>query len=124
MNDHGRFIPLSKDANIEAFVGYQMEPDWSVVDDERQAISFLTGDDANQHVRVVRSRWFRLGRLRARRFEARFLNKDRPMVVDHIIALHKGVEYELILRTSPASYRKDKAQFEKVIASWKLAPRV
>jgi hypothetical protein len=27
MGDHGRFIPLSNDAHIEAFVGYQMEPE-------------------------------------------------------------------------------------------------
>ena len=124
MNDHGRFIPLSSDASIEAFVGYQMEPDQSVVDDERQAISFLMSDNANQNVTVDRSRWFLFGRLRARRFEAHFLNKDGPMVVDHIIALHKGVEYELILRTLPARYRKDKAQFEKIIASWRFTPRV
>lgn len=124
MNDHGRFIPLSNDAHIEAFVGYQMEPDQSVVDNERQAISSLMGDNANQNVSIVQSRWFRFGRLRARRFEAHFLNKDRPMAVDHIIALHKGVEYELILRTLQARYRKDKAQFEKIIASWRLTPRV
>src|SRR6185369_17562436 len=45
MNDHGRVIPLSSDAYIEAFVGYQMEPDWSVREHERQALSFLTDDN-------------------------------------------------------------------------------
>ena len=124
MGDHGRFIPLSNDANIEAFVGYQMEPDWSVVDHEHQAVAFLTDDKENQEVNVVRSRWFRLGYLRARRFEARFLKNNIPMVTDHIIALHKGVEYELILRTSPERFGKDQIQFEKLIASWRLTPRV
>ena len=124
MGDHGRFIPLSSDASIDAFVGYQMESDWSVVDHEHQAISFLKEDKKNHELNVVRSRWFRLGHLHARRFEARFLNNDKPMVTDHIIALHEGVEYELILSTEIRRYGKDKIQFEKVIASWKLTPRV
>ena len=124
MGDHGRFIPLSSDASIDVFVGYQMESDWSVVDHEHQAISFLTKDKDNHEFHVVHSRWFRLGRLHARRFEARFLHNDKPMVTDHIIALHQGVEYELILSTGARRYGKDKIQFEKVIASGKLTPRV
>src|SRR6267143_351140 len=40
MGDHGRFIPLSDDAHIEAFVGYQMESDWSIIDHENSAISW------------------------------------------------------------------------------------
>src|SRR4030081_2798909 len=99
MGDHGRYIPLSSDASIDAFVGYQMESDRSVVDHEHQAISFLREDKKNHELKVVRSRWFRLGRLHARRFEVRFVNNDKPMVTDHIIALHQGVEYELILNT-------------------------
>ena len=122
MGDHGRFIPLSSETNIEAFVGYQMEPG-SVVDQERHEISSLRQDETNREVDVVRSRWFRLGRLHARRFEAHFLHGNKPIVIDHIIALHKGVEYELILRTSPERYVKDQIQFERLIASWRLTPR-
>jgi hypothetical protein len=124
MGDHGRFIPLSNDTNIEAFVGYQMESDWSVVDHERQEISSLRQDRTNHELDVARSRWFRLGRLHARRFEARFLKDNQPMVIDHIIALHNGVEYQLILRTSPERVGKDQIQFEKLIASWRLTRRV
>lgn len=124
MNDHGRFIPLSSEAHIEAFVGYQMEPDWSVREHERQAVSFLTDDNQNQHVTVVRSRWFRLGTLRTRRFEACYLKNNKPMITDHIVALYQGVEYELILVTSPGRYAVDRRQFEKIIASWRLTPRV
>jgi hypothetical protein len=124
MGDHGRFIPLSNDAHIETFVGYQMEPDWSLRQHERQAVSFLTDDKQNQDVNVVRSRWFRLGLLRTRRFEARYLKNGKPMVTDHVVALHKGVEYELILVTSPDRYGADRRQFQKLIASWRLTPRV
>ena len=124
LGDHGHFIPLSSDASIEAFVGYQMESDWSVVDHEHQAISFLRDDKKHPELKVVRSTSFRLGHLHARRFEARYLINDKPMVTDHIIALHEGVEYELILNTEARRYGKDKIQFEKVIASWKLTPRV
>jgi hypothetical protein len=124
MGDHGRFIPLSNDANIEAFVGYQMEPDWSVRDHERQAISFLTDDKKTERVDVVRSRSFRLGSLRARRFEARYFKNNKPMLTDHIVALHDGVEYELILVTSPDRYGRDRRQFERLIATWRLTPRV
>jgi hypothetical protein len=123
-NDHGRFIPLSKDTNINVFVGYQMEPDWSVRGHERQELSFLTDDKQNQHVKIVRSRWFRLGTLRTRRFLARYLKGNKPMVVDHIVALNKGVEYELILSTSPERYAADRRQFERVIASWRLTRRI
>ena len=124
MNDHGRFIPLSSDAHIEAFVGYQMEPDWSVRDHERQAVSFLTDDKQNQHVTVVRSQWFRLGTLRTRRFEARYSRNNKPVITDHIVALYKGVEYELILVTSPGRYAADQRQFKRIIASWRLTRRV
>ncbi len=124
MGDHGRFIPLSNAAHIEAFVAYQMEPDWSVVDHERQEISSLKHDQINHEVTVVRPRWFRLGHLHARRFEARFVKNNKPMVIDHIIALHEGVEYELILLTSLERYRKDKIQFDRLVGSWRLTPRV
>lgn len=123
LNDHGRFIPLSSDAYISAFVGYQMEPDWSLHEHEQQAVSFLTDDKQNQHVTVVRSRWFRLGSLRTRRFEARYLKENKPMITDHIVALYKGVEYELVLVTSPDRYAADRRQFERIIATWRLTPR-
>jgi len=123
-NDHGRFIPLSKDTSIDVFVGYQMEPDWSIRDHERQAISSLTDDKQNQQIKVVRSQWFRLGSLRTRRFKARYLKDNKPAIRDQIVALHKGVEYQLILRTSPKRYGADRRQFEKLIASWRLTRRV
>jgi hypothetical protein len=123
MNDHGRFIPLSSDAYIVAFVGYQMESDWSVREHERQAVSFLTDDKQNDQVTVVRSRWFQLGSLRARRFEAHYLKNNKPVITDHIVALYKGVEYELILVTSPQRFDADRRQFERIIATWRLTPR-
>lgn len=123
-NDHGRFIPLAKDANIDVFVGYQIESDWSIRDHERHAISSLTDEKQNQRVSVVRSRWFRLGALRTRRFEAHYLRDNKPTVMDHIVTVYKGVEYELILVTSPQRYAADRRQFEKIIASWQLTRRV
>jgi hypothetical protein len=105
-------------------LGYQMEPDWSVREHEHQEISSLSDDKQNQQINVIRSRWFRLGSMRARRFEAHYLKDSKPMVTDHIVALHKGVEYELILVTSPERYRADRRQFEKLIATWRLTPRV
>jgi hypothetical protein len=124
MGDHGRFIPLSDDAHIEAYVGWQMESDWSVRDDERQDISFFTTDKKFEHVNVVRSRWFRLGSLRARRFEAQYLENNKPKLTDHIVALHDGVKYQLDLVTSPQRYAADRRQFEKLVATWRLTPRV
>jgi hypothetical protein len=61
--------------------------------------------------------------LRARRFEARYVRDGKPTVTNHIVALYKEVEYELILRTSPARYDADRRQFEKVISSWRLTER-
>ena len=45
-------------------------------------------------------------------------------MTDNIIALHKGVEYELILRTLANRHQKDDKEFEKIIASWRLTPRM
>ena len=123
MNDHGRYIPLSDDAHIEIFVGYQMESEWSVRDDERQEIYSLRTDKDKQQVTVTRSKWVRLGSLRARRFEARYLRNGKPTITDHIVALYHGVEYELILVTLPARYDADRRQFEKIISSWRLTRR-
>jgi hypothetical protein len=124
MNDHGRYIPLSDDAHIEVFVGYQMESEWSVRDHERQEIFYLKTDKRNQQVNITESRWIRLGSLRGRRFEARYLRDGKPTITDHIVTLYKEVEYELIFTTSPARYDADRRQFEKVISSWRLTRRV
>jgi hypothetical protein len=124
MGDHGRFIPLSDGAHIEAYVGWQMESDWSVRDHERQEISFFTDNKKFERVNVLRSRWFRLGSLRTRRFEARYFENNKPMLTDQVVALHGGVEYQLTLVTSPQRYAADQRQFQKVIATWRLTPRV
>src|SRR5882762_249148 len=124
MGDHGRFIQLSAEAQIEAFVGYQMESEWSVIYHENSYISSLKNQEGVEQVRLVDSRWFRLGNLKARRFTVRFVEKKKGVVRDHIIALHKGVEYELILRTVAERYQRDKVEFEKVVTSWRLTPRM
>ena len=124
MGDHGRFIPLSKDAHIEAFVGYEMEPEWSLRDYENEEVSALKKQAGLEDVKVLESRWFRLGHLKARRFTVQFVEKNNTVVRDHIIAMHQGVEYELILRTLASRSNSDKREFEKVIASWKLTPRL
>ncbi len=124
LGDHGRFIPLSDDAHIEAFVGYEMESEWSVIDYENNDVSLLKTQKDIEQVKVVGSRWFRLGNLKGRRFIVQFVEKNKSVVTDHIIALHKGVEYELILHTLAERYQTDKIEFEKVVASWKLTPRL
>lgn len=124
MGDHGRFIPLSDDASIEAFVGYEMESEWSVSDYENDEVSNLRQKQGVEQLKVLSSKWIRLGRLKGRRFVVQFIEKDKNVVIDHIIALHKGVEYELILRTMPDRYQRDRRIFEKVIASWRLTRRI
>ncbi len=122
-NDHGRFIPLSDGAHIEVFVGYRMEFEWSVRDHERQEIFSMKADKHNQQIDITRSEWIRLGPLRARRFEARYLRDGQPTVTDHIVALHDEVEYELVLVTSPDRYDADRREFEKIISTWRLTRR-
>lgn len=105
-------------------MGYQMESDWSVVDQERQAISFLKENKNNHELNVSYSKRFRLGNLPARRFKAQYLRNGKAMITDQVVALYKGVEYELMLHTEARRYAADKIQFQKVIASWRLTPRV
>jgi hypothetical protein len=123
MGDHGRFIPLSADASIEAFVGYEMEDAWSVKDYEKDEVSNLRQKQGIEQVKVLSSKLIRLGNLKGRRFVVQFTEKHKEVVVDHIIALHEGVKYELILRTFADRYQRDRQEFEKVRASWRLTPR-
>ena len=124
MGDHGRFIPLSDDAHIEAFVSYKMEDEWSVSDYENDEVSGLRQKQGVEQVKVLSSKWVRLGNLKGRRFVVQFIEKNQNVVIDHIIALHEDVEYELILQTPEDRYPRDSQEFEKVIASWRLTPRV
>jgi len=120
MGDHGRFIPLSETAGMEAFVGWQMESEWTLRDYENNEVAYLKHKQGVEQVRVLSSKYLRLGRVRARRFIAQLSESNKSVVVDQIIALHEGVEYQLILHTTADKYQKDRPVFEKLVASWKL----
>jgi len=124
MGDHGRYIPLSDDALIEAFVGYEMEDEWTVRDYEKESVTYLRQKQGVEQVKLLSSKWIRLGGLKGRRFVVQAVEKNKNVVEDHIIALHKGVMYELTLRTLADRQRIDSREFEKVISSWRLTPRV
>jgi len=123
LGDHGRFIPLSHYASIEAYAGYQTKTDGTVIDFENDEISSLKGEKSLNQVTVAASRWIRIGGLRARQFRVTYIKKDRRFVTDQVIALHLGVEYQLILRTLADRYKRCRTQFERVIASWRLTRR-
>jgi len=120
MQDHGRFIPLADHASIEAYVGYEVDPEWSLRDYEREEISSIRKNQDLTQVKVLRTKSIRLDRLRARRLVVQFVEKKQDVVIEHIIALHQGVEYELILRTIASRLVKDEKQLAKVLASWRL----
>jgi len=122
MQDHGRFIPLADNASIEAFVGYEIDPEWSLRDYEREEISSLRKNPDLTEAKALRTKSMRLDRLRARRFAVQFVEKKQNVVIDHIIAWHQGVEYELILRTLAERLVKDEKQLARVLASWRLIP--
>jgi len=124
MGDHGRFIPLSDDSSIEAFVGFAVEDEWTLRQYENQEVTYVKQKQGVQQVKVLSSKWTTLGGLKGRRFVVQFIENNKTIVVDHIIALHKGVEYELILRTLADRRALDTREFEKVISSWRLTPRV
>jgi len=124
MTDHGRIIPLADDAQIEAYTGFQMEPEWSVEDHEKNEIDYLKKRKDVEQVEVLSSEGFRLGNLKAKRFAVRFVEKDKSMIAERVVALHEGIEYQLILHTKVDRYEKDRREFERVIASWRLIPRM
>jgi hypothetical protein len=124
MPDHGRTIPLSDEAHIEAYAGYEIDPDLSLVDYEKDDIDFLRNEKGIERVEALGSRQAKLGVLKARRFVVRFAEKGTTMIEDEIIALGEGVEYDLNLVTPESRYEKDKRDFEKVAMSWRLIPRV
>jgi hypothetical protein len=124
MGDHGRYIPLSADAHIEAFVGYEMEDGLSVRDYENEEVSRLRQEKNVEQVKVLSSKWTRIGNLKGRRFAVQFVEKNKTVVMESVIALYKGVEYQLILGTLADRFQRDRREFEKVLASWRLTPRV
>ncbi len=124
MGDHGRYIPLSETVAMEAFVSWQMESEWTLRDYENDEVANLKHKEGVQQVRVLSSKYLRLGRVKARRFIVQFTENNKSVFVDHIIALYKGVEYELTLHTVADRYQKDRRIFEKLVASWKLTRRV
>ncbi|HSE24555.1 MAG TPA: hypothetical protein VLB68_23010 [Pyrinomonadaceae bacterium] len=124
MGDHGRFIPLSDTAGVEAFVGWQMESEWALRDHQNQELAYLKDKQGVEQLRVLSSKYVWLRRVKARRFVVHFNENNKSVVVDQIIALYQGVEYQLILHTLADRYQKDRRVFEKLVASWKLTRRV
>ena len=124
MTDHGRIIPLAEGAQIEAYTGYQMDPEWSVSDYEKDEIAGLKKREGVEQVTVLSSRVIRLGNLKARRFVVQYVEKGKQVIAERVMALHKDVAYQLILHTLPERYEKDRRKFEQVIASWRLVPRI
>jgi hypothetical protein len=124
MGDHGRFIPLADNASIEAFVGWEMEPGWSAKDYEKEEVSYLRKREGVEQLKVIGSTWSHLRNLRGRRYVVESTDKGRAVVLEQIIALYRGVEYQLILRTTPERYQSDRREFEKVVSSWRLTRRV
>jgi hypothetical protein len=123
MTDHGRSIPLSDEAAIEAFAGFERDPELTLADYERDEVSFIKGRKEAGQVSVLSSRRIRLGRVAARRFVVRLVERGASRIEDRIIALHDGVEYDLTLSTLEARYQEDRREFEKVVLSWRLIPR-
>jgi hypothetical protein len=123
MSDHGRVIPLSEAAHIEAFASYETL-EWSPRDYEKNEIANVKKREGIEGVRVLRSKGILLGNIEALRLAIQFSEKNKSVIEDRIIAVHKGVEYELILYTLADRYQTDRETFEKVIASWKLTPRM
>ncbi len=123
MTDHGRSIPLSDEAGIEAFAGYERDPELSLADYEKDDVAFLRERKGVEQVSVLSSRPISLGSVEARRFVVRFVAQGKTMIEDQIIALHEGVEYDLTLSTLESRYQQDKREFEKVVLSWRLIPR-
>jgi hypothetical protein len=124
MGDHGRVIPLSDTGAMEAFVGWQMESEWTLRDYENDEVAYLKQKQGVEQVRVLSSKYLRLGRVRARRFVVQFSKDSKSVVTDQIIALYKGVEYQLILHTIADRYQEDRRVFEKLAASWRWTRRV
>ena len=124
LGDHGRVIPLSDQSAIDAFVGWQMEDEWTLRDYENNEVATLKHKEGVNQVRLLSSKSIRLGNVRARRFIMQFSENNKSVVAERIIALYKGVEYQLILSTVPQRYRKDRREFDKLVASWRLTPRI
>jgi hypothetical protein len=121
MPDHGRIIPLSEPAHIEAYTGYETLG-WSPGEYEKNEIASLKTKPGVEKVKVLSSGNIRLDKLKARRFVVQFVENDRSLIKERIIAVHKGVEYTLILFTPVERYLKDRRRFEEIRMSWRLTP--
>lgn len=97
--------------------------EWTLREYEKDELAYLKHKQGVEQVRVLSSKYLRLRRAKARRFIVQFTEGNESVVTDHIIALYKGVEYELILHTLVDRYQRDRRVFEKVAASWQLTRR-
>lgn len=122
MSDHGRYIPLSEDAGIEIYAGYDVL-EQSRDEDEQFEIEFLSKENGVERVERVSSGENQLGKLRAHTLLLKFVKEGKIGFKEEITAKHKGVEYTLTLRTWEDRHQQDRRKFKQVIASWKLTRR-
>ena len=109
---------------MEAFVGWQIESEWTLRDYENNKVAYLKQKQGVERVRVLSSKYRRLGPVKASRFIVQFRENNKRVVTDSIVALYKGVEYQLTLYTVADTYQKDRRVFVKLVASWKFTRRV
>jgi len=119
--DHGRIIPLSDIAKIEAYTAYETLG-WSIREYEQNHIAYLKTNQRLEKVKLMSSKSIRLDKLKARRFIVQYVERDRGFIEERIVAVHQGVEYQLTLGTPVERYQKDRRKFEEVRRSWRLTP--
>lgn len=123
--DHGRRIPLATDATIEVFAFYDpMDFEFFPPNAEHNEILELRRNKHVSQVKRLRSGWFRLRDVDARRYAIQFRRDKKKFITDDVLVLYEHVVYDLSLHTTAERYEKDKILFEEIIASWRWTQRI
>ncbi len=131
MGDHGRFIPITKEAYLDIEVGpMTSETRKETINDEvRFALEHYK--EKGEAVETVRQTTTRLDSFRATRLKLRFTDAKTKarMIEERIICMpidkeHGGWVYSIYLVTPTSSYRKHKLLHARVSQSWRFRSRL
>lgn len=123
--DDGRRIPLATGATINVLAFYDpMDFEFYPPNAEHNEKLASRRDKHVSQVKRLRSGWFRLRDVDARRYAIQFRRDKKKFITDDVLVLYEHVVYDLSLHTTAERYEKDKILFEEIIASWRWTQRI
>ncbi len=127
MGDHGRHIPIRKDAYLEVFVGPRNYETRKETIDEESALNLEHHKKELEHPEILNRATVRLGRFPATRIKLRYKDRktETTMIEESVICApmdeeHGGFVYKIYLVTPELSYNNDKLLLGRIQQTWQF----